>query len=100
MRTVMLTLGLLVACDPASEPTIDVEPISKAIEVIGSENTRQLESDQEFKRDFNKVCERQITAIELMLPIVEGVKMQNDTFNRMKELLEHILDCSGRPGVG
>ncbi|OVE77699.1 hypothetical protein BVX99_01975 [bacterium F16] len=94
---VVEALGRITIEQPAetakTEPiTIDVQPITQAIETLGSESTRHQEKDQQFRKDFNKVCERQITAIELMLPIVEGVKIQNDTFNNMRQLLEHILE--------
>ncbi len=76
-----------------SEPlTIDVQPIASAIETVGMKNAEQEGEETKFRDEFSKVCERQITAIECMLPIVEGVKLQNDTFVRLRELLEQILE--------
>ena len=71
------------------QPTIDVTPIATAIEAIGDNGNGEL-SDK-LQKDFQKVCERQITAIECLLPIVESLKVQNDTFLKLKEVLDQLL---------
>jgi hypothetical protein len=76
--------------DRASKPqaTLDLTPIVEVLQAMQTQAPRS--------KDMAKAWDRQITAIECMLPILQAIKEQSDTFLKLKTLLEDVIDAKVR----
>ncbi len=83
---------------------LDLSPLVDAVTRIGErqpqlnltpliEAMRQPPALQaNFPKEYAKAWERQITAVECLVPILESIKLQNDTFLQLKVVMQEILE--------
>ncbi len=76
---------------PEAAPPIDITPMVEVIEKLDERGDGSAKVAEELQKDFAKVCDRQITAIECLLPIMESIKVQSDTFLQLKEMLDKLM---------
>lgn len=66
---------------------VDLSPLVQALQSL-----QQEAPEIQFPQEYGKAWERQITAVECLIPILDALKLQNDTHLKVQRVLEDILD--------